>query len=577
MVKMKTHLRFGPRSPELKTILAYVLAVFFLLFFALGQRALSGSEDRWGEIARNMLLYKDWFHPIINDEVYFDKPLLSYWLIVIATYFTRELNEFAVRLPSAISALLTLFCTYRIALELFDRQIAKLSVFLVITSYGFLFWSHTASAEQSNLASICAAVAWFVHRRNHTNFSSYLVFYLLCAFGCQLKGLTAIVVPVIVISPFIVRNGRWKLHFNFPHLTALFLSATVFLLPYLGAMSYSLPAGIEAQQNHLSGLDLLIRENIVRFFEPFDHVDPIYCYLYEVPRILFPWMFLFLAAVAHYGSAYKKLDESHRWLIEIIVLVFLFFTFSGSRRWYYILPIMPFCMILVSAYMTNGTRAKLRRFATISTFVALIVFVVILLIVPVAAKIYFKELALPMGFVLGSTLLGIGITFILLLGKQRAERLQKCLRIDSRLPVLLSTLLLVSALGMISVFDFILPAADSYRQLKPFAHELSAKLSDGERLLFFKKTNTALAFYLNSDKAIQVVKSSADFSPEAGQRVVISEEADENALLSEFPSLRDTRPLLRETQILEKLLFSSTRFVAYRLHQTEIEDSYSLP
>ena len=57
--------------------LFYFAAVFFLVFFGLGQKSLSGSEDRWAEIARNMLLHHDWFHPTINGEIYFDKPLLS--------------------------------------------------------------------------------------------------------------------------------------------------------------------------------------------------------------------------------------------------------------------------------------------------------------------------------------------------------------------------------------------------------------------------------------------------------------------------------------------------------------------
>lgn len=176
-------------------------AVFFLLFYGLGDRSLAGSEDRWAEIARNMLLHKDWFHPVINGEVYFDKPLLSYWFIVLAAFCTQALNEFAVRLPGAIAGLLTLVCSYQIASAWFDRRVAWLSVCLIITSYGFLFWTHTASAEISNLALITAAVAWFVDRRERTDFTSCLVFYLLCAMGSQLKGLTAFVVPILVIAP----------------------------------------------------------------------------------------------------------------------------------------------------------------------------------------------------------------------------------------------------------------------------------------------------------------------------------------------------------------------------------------
>ncbi|MDD5698229.1 MAG: hypothetical protein PHH77_06385, partial [Victivallaceae bacterium] len=71
-------------------------AAALALFWGLGHYALWGSEDRWAEIAREMMLYKDYFHPAINGQVYFDKPLLSYWLIVGAAYILGSLDEFTV-------------------------------------------------------------------------------------------------------------------------------------------------------------------------------------------------------------------------------------------------------------------------------------------------------------------------------------------------------------------------------------------------------------------------------------------------------------------------------------------------
>jgi 4-amino-4-deoxy-L-arabinose transferase-like glycosyltransferase len=58
-------------------------AVLLLLFIALGDSNLMRSESRWAEIVREMLASGDWFNPTINGETYFDKPLLSYWLIAL--------------------------------------------------------------------------------------------------------------------------------------------------------------------------------------------------------------------------------------------------------------------------------------------------------------------------------------------------------------------------------------------------------------------------------------------------------------------------------------------------------------
>jgi len=56
-----------------------------LLFINLGNRPLGGSEGRWGEIAKEMLITHDWIVPKINAFPYRDKPVGSYWLILLAS------------------------------------------------------------------------------------------------------------------------------------------------------------------------------------------------------------------------------------------------------------------------------------------------------------------------------------------------------------------------------------------------------------------------------------------------------------------------------------------------------------
>ena len=63
-------------------IVLYIVA-FISIFSLLGVNSFFRSEDRWAEIVREMLLTGDWFHPAIDFVIYFDKPLLSYWLIAL--------------------------------------------------------------------------------------------------------------------------------------------------------------------------------------------------------------------------------------------------------------------------------------------------------------------------------------------------------------------------------------------------------------------------------------------------------------------------------------------------------------
>lgn len=547
--------------------LFYFAVVFFLLFFGLGQKSLSGSEDRWAEIARNMLLHHDWFHPTINGEIYFDKPLLSYWLIGLFATLTQTLNEFTVRLPGALTGLLTLFCAYKIAQDLFDRRTAWLCCCLIITSYGFLFWTHTASAEISNMALITAAVAWFVDRRERTDFSSYLVFYVICAVGSQLKGLTAVVVPLLVVAPWLLREGRWRAHVNVYHLAALIVASLFFLLPYLGASLQPLPPGVEAQRNQLSGIDLLIRENIVRFFNPFDHDDPFYSYLYEVPRIVFPWAFLLIAALLSYVPKYAATNRSERWLLDALTLVFVFFTLSGSRRWYYILPIMPFCMMLIAAYLADPGQHRWRRPALVATQVVLYAIAALLIALPVGLGVYAKGTPLPAQFWIGSAamLLACALIATATLGK-RAAILERIVGVDS-VPSAksLSIVLLLTAIEMTVVFGLVLPGVDSYRQLKPFAVALTRQLQADDQVAFYRHHNTALVFYLNPPGTIAVIENRAQLPSPDSRRVIVTEEANKETLFQDFPELRSAVPLTRTKPVSEKLFSEKSKLLAYRL------------
>ena len=245
------------------------------------------------------------------------------------------------------------------------------------------------------------------------------------------------------------------------------------------------------------------------------------------------------------------------------IAIFLFFTFSGSRRWYYILPIMPFCMILLSAYLLEDGELKWRRLATRATFVVMLIGAGLLFLVPVAVNFYSRGTPVPRDFLAGAALAATGVIALLLFRKSNFGALIPAGR---DLPVLMPVLLIVAALEMVSVFDFMLPGADSYRQLKPFTLSLLAQVRHEERMAFFKRTNAAMAFYLNASAPIVVVNSSNDLPPSNTGWVIISEEADRDSLFGAFPNLRNEPPMLKESYPLKKALLETAGLVAYRLH-----------
>lgn len=122
-----------------------------------------------------------------------------------------------------------------------------------------------------------------------------------------------------------------------------------------------------------SGLWLVLRENVIRYVAPFDHTGPGYTYLIAIPRHLFPWSIAFVFALV-LGVRNRWSEANHaRWILAVFALIFVFLTLSGSRRHYYILPILPYCALITAVYLyTTRSRLALQITAGLRAGVALL-------------------------------------------------------------------------------------------------------------------------------------------------------------------------------------------------------------
>lgn len=311
-----------------------------------------------------MLLHQDYFHPTLAGKMYFDKPLLSYWLMLFMSKITGYFSTWTLRLPSAIAGLLSVACLYQIGKKWQNQPIGKLSAVMLTTTYYFVFWARTASSDILNLAGILATVAWYFSKRDQPQFINYVIFFLLLAFTALMKGLIGITIVLLVILPDVILN--LKKYFQWQLLLAL--------LP--GILLYFSPFWITSVENHTllseSGLYEVYKENILRFFEPFDHKDAIYSYLIYLPIYLLPWTFFFFPAIYQLPKRWDALPPSVKQLVIVNLSLFLFLTLSGSRRSYYILPMVPFALLLAAEWINvQEVRIKFLYYTASISFFAL--------------------------------------------------------------------------------------------------------------------------------------------------------------------------------------------------------------
>lgn len=530
--------RFHDSAP---TLVFWSVAVF-LSVCQLGASELWGPEDRWAEVVREMHLTGDYFHPTINGKPYFDKPLLSYWLIALVSAVTGHLNEWTVRFPSILAGFLALAATMNLGRRLWSQEQARTAGWILLSTFGFLFWTRTGEADMENLAAVILAVAWYWARRDKPGFLSYFVFYLICFVGAQAKGMAAIAVPLVAVFPDVVRNGRWKSYLSLTHLLALALGLSVYLAPMVYAESTR--AGYQA-----SGLGMAFRENITRYFRPFDHKEHFYVYFFYLPQLFFPWVPLLIAAIWATATWFRRLEWPTKWLGISVMLIFLFFTLSGSRRSYYILPIFPFCSLLASLYW-EAERQNKPRALTLKIQKALLAVVVALeLLSPLAWPVVARQIGFiaPPELVWGTILLGLLAAMPLVLERLRPGLLGRITGTERVwAPLLVTAVILVGG-----YFVWQRQITDRYRTTRSFCTELRSQIGDTDaQIRYFGKLDRDILFYLKPEEPIHGIKDEQELrdflSCPTNTRVLIVHNNTHENLARAFPKGMAPEPTLKE-------------------------------
>ncbi|MGC2444769.1 MAG: glycosyltransferase family 39 protein [Candidatus Binatus sp.] len=485
-----------------------VLILAAILFFArLGARALWSSEFRWAEIAREMLVTHNYFWPTINGRVYYDKPLGSYWLVIFSTPFTGGLNEAATRLPSAIAGLLAVLLLMILVRRFYDARTAILAGVILATSFSFVFFSRDASADVETITGELAALLLFNHNEERGGGLWVVGLWLIMAATSLTKGLLGFALPLLVIGAYsCLRDGWAQLFREILHgsvadrLRKLVARNRWFFNWYtvagvaVGGFVYYLPFEISARMmGTQKGLAMVYRENVVRFFHPFDHRGPIYLYVYVIFGLMAPWSALLPAALVETHSLRRADAEparADRFALVYFWATFIFFTLSGSRRSYYILPILPAAAILVArtlAYPGELRSIFARRLLTVGyAIVAFAAIAAIVMLIPAWAILpspydAFPPLPARPAFIAFWIASVVAVIYTI----RRFSPYRVAISMGA-----------IAYLVMAYIYIFAMPAAEAYRGEKPFGYAVLNKIGGSTDHLVLFKTQGPL-FYLN--------------------------------------------------------------------------------
>lgn len=213
-VLFKTQMK---NSFDRKVLSVFVLAAVALAAW-LGARALNEpDEGRYAEVAREMAVSSDWLVPKLCGLAHLQKPPMFYWLAATSIR-VLGVNEWAVRLPSAVAALLTILLTMHMAGLLFGETARWKAGLILLSSALFFVLARVVTTDMVLTFWTTAAICAFVHYVKRSSVIALCFFYLCVGFGFLTKGPMALLVPFAAVIPLAicnrpaVRHPAWRWH-----------------------------------------------------------------------------------------------------------------------------------------------------------------------------------------------------------------------------------------------------------------------------------------------------------------------------------------------------------------------------
>jgi 4-amino-4-deoxy-L-arabinose transferase len=334
-----------PRS----NLLAWLFIAASALVVNLGSTPLyDADEGRNAEVGREMAATNDYVMPRIDGMPYLDKPIV-YFAAEAAAMEVLGPTEIAARLPAVIFTLATAFVVWWFARRHFDEESAFVAAIAYLTMPLVLAFARTVIFDSAlTFFMVVAIVAFYVviaplppQRERVAEGRVRVLAWAAIAFGVITKGPVAIAVPLLIAIPFAIKQKKFRSLWSWWGLAAF----VAIIAPWVWAVSQVVPDFLHY---------VVVTETAQRLAtKALKRTGPPWYFIPYVIGGALPWA---IVAFANAREWRRKLDPATLYAILWVVIPFIFFSISQSKRPQYILPVMPAIALLV-ARATKGFRA----------------------------------------------------------------------------------------------------------------------------------------------------------------------------------------------------------------------------
>ncbi len=320
-----------------------------LFFWRLGAPGLMDpDEGRYAEIAREMLLLKDWLIPHLNLAPYLEKPPLVYWLTSLS-FAAFGQSEWAARLPAALAALAGVYLAYWLGRVLWGERQGFWGAMVLATGAGYIVLARILTLDMvfTLFLNLGLALGYVALSRERPRLWPWA--YLALALAVLVKGPAALVLAGLIWGLAALRRGRQACRALIQPKSWLLWAVVV--LPWFVAAASRFPAFSRY---------FLWEHHIQRYVSGVHfHAEPWWYFGPVLLALLLPWTALLPWVLGRRGAT----DRDDRLFLMLWAgVVLAFFSLSRGKLAPYILPaLMPLALLTGEALAGLQSRSASLR------------------------------------------------------------------------------------------------------------------------------------------------------------------------------------------------------------------------
>ena len=309
-------------------------------------------EGRYAGVAREML-QGDGLVPLLNGLPFFHKPPLLYWLDMAAMSLLGAgewATQWAARFGPALLAWVLGAALFVHLRRWHGAAVARAGLLVLATAPLFFVGAQYVNHDMGVAGCITLAVLLLVRAVDdpaHTSLRWLMLGWAACGLGVLAKGLIGVVLPALVIGPWLLAQGRWRQMLSLLHPVAVAVGAAV-ALPWMLLM----------QQRHPGFFDYFIVEQHFRRYAgaAFNNVNGPWFYPVLLLALMLPWTAWLWPALRR-AWATRVQDGARSGLYAWWVLAIVgFFSLPSSKLVGYVLPALAPLAALLALLLVERPR-----------------------------------------------------------------------------------------------------------------------------------------------------------------------------------------------------------------------------